>query len=123
MVIQVSGQCLRMRPINRVRDVMAIARIGNEIGERGSELAPALGQRQQHDATVRGQTPAVERGRDFLGANRWQRKGDRRIVVHGGCASGERRAHHGLATHSLCKFNALHHTRQLKFQRQPNKMG
>jgi hypothetical protein len=36
-----------------------------------------------------------------------------------GYASSERRAHNGLATNSLCKINALHQTRKLKFQRQP----
>jgi hypothetical protein len=34
-----------------------------------------------------------------------------------GTVRGKRRAHDGLATHSICKPNALRHTRQLKFQR------
>jgi hypothetical protein len=40
--------------------VSAIARIGDEAGQSIRETTTALGQRQQHDATVGGQTPAVE---------------------------------------------------------------
>lgn len=36
-----------------------------------------------------------------------------RAVGHGGCGSGERRAHGGFDTHSLCRFKALPYTRQI----------
>jgi hypothetical protein len=55
----------------------------------------------------------------FLAQTDGNVEGDWKIVVHRGYASSERRAHNGLATNSLCKINALHQTRKLKFQRQP----
>ena len=79
-------------------------------------LRPAIGQRKQHHAAIRGKSATIERSCDFLARNRWQVEAELIIVGHGGCGSEARRAQDGFDTHSLRKLNALRHTCQLKFQ-------
>jgi len=51
-----------------------------------TELAVRLPQQQQ--TGIGGLVAAVEIHCEFLGADRWQVEGKRRIVVHGGCCAG-----------------------------------
>jgi hypothetical protein len=96
--------------------VRGIAMVGNKSGKRISNCTPAIGQRQQHHAAIRGKSATIESSCDFLARNRWQVEAELIIVGHGGCGSEARRAQDCLDTHSLRKFNALRHTCQLKFQ-------
>lgn len=59
------------------------------IGDHGRKLLgdphPSRCCGEQHHATVRRQTPAVERGGELLASDGWKRERQSRIVGHGGC--------------------------------------
>jgi hypothetical protein len=48
-----------------------------------AEPEPPIGRGEQHHPAIRGDSPAVEGGGDFLARDRWQVKGQRPIIVHG----------------------------------------
>ena len=67
-----------------VGDPSRIAVIWNALRQPFGNPEAPLGQRQQHDAAIRSETPAVERGGDLLAANCWKREREKAIVEHGG---------------------------------------
>jgi hypothetical protein len=68
---------------------MEIARIGNVATEDFSDAAATFGKGQQQDTGVGGEPSTVERGCEFPAGDGWQGEGDRDIVRHGGCGTGE----------------------------------
>lgn len=65
---------------NHVRDLMAVAK---------NISAMTFGKGQLQDTGVGGEQSTVERGCDFPAGDGWQGEGDRDIVRHGGCGTGE----------------------------------
>jgi hypothetical protein len=67
-----------------VRDARRVAGVWDTARETFRDPKPPLGQRQQHDAAIRGDPAAVEGGCDFLAGDGWKGKRGGRIVQHGG---------------------------------------
>lgn len=67
-----------------MRHVAGVAGVWDTARETFRDPKPPLGQRQQHDAAIRGDPAAVEGGCDFLAGDGWKGKGGGRIVQHGG---------------------------------------
>jgi len=73
--------------------------------------------RQQQNATVLAQPPAVERRRHFLGANRWEREAQRAFINHRGGGTFCPDEKNGVNTYSL------HQIKQLSYVRHPDNPG
>ena len=67
-----------------VGDPVRITRIADHRGKPLGQAQAPLGRGQQHDAAVRGDPSAVERGCDLFASNGWKRERQQRIVGHGG---------------------------------------
>ncbi len=70
-----------------VGDAGRISAVRDQAGQPFGDPEAPLRQRQQYDATIRGEATAVERGCDFLPSNGWKVEGRDRIVDHGGRGS------------------------------------
>jgi hypothetical protein len=66
-------------------DAGRIAPLGKNARQFLRDLGMTVSQRQQHDACIRRQSPAIESGCDLLASDRWKYEGQNRIVDHGGC--------------------------------------
>ena len=73
--------------LDAVRDQQRITRIGDQRRQPLCDPNTSLGSSQKHHTTVRGETPAIERGSEFLASDGWKPERLNRIVVHGGCGS------------------------------------
>jgi hypothetical protein len=72
-----------------------------------------LRQSEQHHAAVGTDTAAVKSSADLLCTNCWKRKGQSRIVVHGGRGVGVDQHRIGFGSRILCSFSQLRlHARQ-----------
>lgn len=87
------------------------------------QLQTPLGGSQQHDATIRGDAPSIERGCDLLAPNGWKREWQERIVCHGGCGSRDVVGWIGFDTQILRHINRLSYIRQLLTHAVMNKTG
>ena len=65
-----------------------IAAVWDEPPEPVDDPDPAFRGRQQHDATIGTDPPAIKSSCDFLAGNAWQIKRKISILVHGGCGTG-----------------------------------
>ena len=70
-----------------VGDAGRIAPVRDQPGQPLGDPEAPFRQRQQHDAAIRGEAPAVEGGCDFLPSDGWKAEGRDRIVDHGGRGS------------------------------------
>src|SRR6185312_5757994 len=64
-----------------------IAAVGDLRSQLPRRVETPLCQRQQRHAAVGGEAAAIEGGDQLLASDGWQREGQSRIVVHGGCGA------------------------------------
>jgi hypothetical protein len=83
-----------------MRDPARIALVRDHSGEPIGNTQPALRLRQQHDAAIGTDPPAVKRGGDLLAADRWKAERQKVIVGHGGCGARDPGKGLALATES-----------------------
>jgi hypothetical protein len=55
-----------------MRDAQRVAAIGKPMRQSLRDPQPTLGHRKQHNAAIRGQSPAIESRSDRLSANGWK---------------------------------------------------
>ena len=67
-----------------VDDPRRIAPIRDHPGELVGQAETTIGYRQQHDAAIGTDPPAIEGGGDLLGLNGWKAERQKAIVGHGG---------------------------------------
>jgi hypothetical protein len=67
---------------------------------------------EEHHATIRGDTSAIESADDFLAPNGWETKRREAIVRHGGCGWRRLCEQVGLDTQTLNTINALYDIHQ-----------
>jgi hypothetical protein len=104
-------------------DPLRIAPVPDRRGEPVRQLQAPLGRSQQHDAAVRCDPSAIERGSDLFASNGWKRERQQRIVGHGGCGWLDAVDRVGLNNRILRYINRLGYIRQSRRPIIMNKAG
>lgn len=78
---------------------------------------------EQHDAAIRRDAPAIERGCDFLALDGWKGEDGKRIVCHGGRGTSVKPERAGVSNRTLHRFSALCHARHPPDSAVVNKTG
>ena len=107
-----------------VRQPVPMTRIAKHRREPLGRAQAPHGHGQQKEATVQGDSSAIERGGcDLFASNGWKREPQQPIVSHGGCGGPGAVKRVGFDNRILCHINPLDYTRRPRTEVVMNKTG